>query len=153
MPATDLPDPPTLQRADERIVRIDVRVLGDSLSLAAVVLADLIPMASPYVLAPAEGEHADVYVADIGHATLDQQGRVRLSNTLEPPPLEDSSRTLLLVSGPAAYHAMGVSAWLAQREGVEHPSVCVLPDRATDADMRTLIAIHVLALYKRLHSV
>lgn len=151
MPATDLPSPPVLRRADQRIVPVNVKVLGDQQTLPAVLFADVVPMQCPYVLVPA-GEQVDVFIADIGHAVLLPDGRVHLDNTLEPPPVSDASRTLLVVSGPAAYHAMSVSAVLAQREGIEHPSVCVLPDAASEGDIRTLIAIHVLALYKRLHS-
>lgn len=151
MPATDLPSPPVLRRADQRIVPINVKVLGDSLSFAADLFSDVVPMASPYVLVPA-GEQVDVFVADIGHAKIDGNGYVYLDNTLEPPPISDSGRTLLVVSGPAAYHAMGVSFAMAMCEGVEHPSVCVIPEAMSDNDTRTLVALHTLALYKRLHS-
>lgn len=152
MPATDLPSPSPLRRADQRIVPVPVEVLGDPSTLVAVLFNAPVTMDAPYVIVPAS-ESPEIYVADIGHANVLPDGRVHLDNTLQPPPVSDSARTLLVVTGPAAYLAMGVSAMLAQRGGVVHPSVCVLPDGATEREIRTLIAINVLALYKRLHNV
>ena len=151
MPATDLPSPPVLRRADQRLVCVPVEVLGDPSTLVAVLFNAPVTMDAPYVIVPAS-ERPEIYVADIGHAILLPDGRVHLDNTLQPPPVSDACRTLLVVTGPAAYAAMGVSAVLALREGVVHPSVCVLPEGATEREIRTLIAINVLSLYKRLHS-
>jgi len=146
-----MPSPPPLRRADQRIIAVNVKALGDPLTLPAVMFDDVVEMEPPYVIVPA-GDHVDVYIVDIGHAVVLPDRRVHLDNTLQPPPMTDASRTLLVVSGAAAYVAMGVSSIRAHRAGIEHPSVCVLPDAATDSDIRTVIAIHVLALYKRLHS-
>lgn len=151
MPATDLPSPSPLRRADQRIVPVPVEVLGDPSTLVAVLFNAPVTMDAPYVIVPAS-ERPEIYVADIGHASVLPDGQVHLDNTLQPPPVSDAHRTLLVVSGAAAYLAMGISSMRALREGVVHPSVCVLPEGATEREIRTLIAINVLSLYKRLHS-
>lgn len=154
MPHTDLPSPPPLRRASERVVQILVYIHDREDGYVRRLFSEPVPVDNRYIIVSVgAGDKRDhLFMADIGVAKIGDKG-VYLDHMLEPPGYHESNRSLLVVSGPAVYMAMGYSSSLARLEDMEHPSVCVLPDALPEEHARTIIAIHLLALYRRLHSV
>lgn len=147
-------DPPRISCSTKPIEPVIVKLWGcdDVDTWLGDLLGDNpIPGRAPYVLIRHHSGRWDVILCDLGRATLTEDGRVHLEpGATEAPSSIDRDRLLLVVRGPAAYHAMGISHVMALREHQTHPMVCVIPEGIPRREERRLVAIHLIELYDRL---